>query len=120
MSKCQELIYCYEVMKARSLYKLVQDFCPPDKYVPVDPRIDRFPRYTFKMATRSGKTKVMSLAIVWSHFNALKEKDSALARNFLVLAPNVIVFEGLKEDLEDGRIFHQDPLIPLNGNTNGT
>ena len=108
----ETLIYCYEVMKARSLYKLVQDFCPPDKYVPVDPRIDRFPRYTFKMATGSGKTKVMSLAIVWSYFNALKEVDSTLARNFLVLAPNVIVFERLKEDFEDGRIFRQDPLIP--------
>lgn len=108
----ETLIYCYEVMKARSLYKLVQDFCPPDKYVPVDPRIDRFPRYTFKMATGSGKTKVMSLAIVWSYFNALKEKDSPLARNFLVLAPNVIVFERLREDFEDGKIFRQDPLIP--------
>jgi type III restriction enzyme len=108
----ETLIYCYEVMKARSLYKLVQDFCRPNKYVPVDPRIDRFPRYTFKMATGSGKTKVMSLAIVWSYFNALKEKSSSLARNFLVLAPNVIVFERLREDFGDGKIFRHDPLIP--------
>ncbi|MEM4409315.1 MAG: DEAD/DEAH box helicase family protein [Candidatus Caldarchaeum sp.] len=108
----ETLVYCYEVMKARSLYKLVQDFCPPDEYIPVDPRFDNFPRYTFKMATGSGKTKVMSLAIVWSYFNALKEKDSPLARNFLILAPNIIVFERLREDFEDGKIFRQDPLIP--------
>ena len=34
---------------------------------------DAWSRYAFKMATGSGKTKVMSLAIVWSYFHALRE-----------------------------------------------
>jgi type III restriction enzyme len=32
--------------------------------------------------------------------------------NFLVIAPNVIVFERLKVDLEGGRIFRELPLVP--------
>ena len=48
------------------------------------------------MATGSGKTLVMALAIVWSYFHARREPGSPLSTNFLVLAPNVIVFERLR------------------------
>jgi type III restriction enzyme len=64
------------------------------------------------MATGSGKTKVMSLAIVWSYFHSLFEEGSTLARDFLIIAPNITVFERLKEDFGDGKIFESDPLIP--------
>jgi type III restriction enzyme len=68
------------------------------------------------MATGSGKTKVMSLAIVWSYFHALREPESTMARHFVVIAPNLTVFERLKEDFrpEEGGadIFDRDPLIP--------
>jgi type III restriction enzyme len=78
---------------------------------------DAWSRYAFKMATGSGKTKVMSLAIVWSYFHALRESDSPMARHFLVIAPNLTVFERLKEDFkpEGGGpdIFDNDPLIPV-------
>ncbi|MGB4595425.1 MAG: DEAD/DEAH box helicase family protein [Anaerolineaceae bacterium] len=73
---------------------------------------DLWPRYAFRMATGSGKTKVMSLAIVWSYFHALRESDSPMAKNFVVIAPNLTVFERLKQDFGDGRIFDTDPLIP--------
>lgn len=55
----------------------------------------------------------MSLAIVWSYFHALRESDSPLARHFVVIAPNLTVFERLKEDFGNGRIFDHDPLIPV-------
>ena len=55
----------------------------------------------------------MSLAIVWSYFHALRESDSPLARHFVVIAPNLTVFERLKEDFGNGRIFDSDPLIPV-------
>jgi len=64
------------------------------------------------MATGSGKTKVMALAIVWQYFNAVREDDEQYAKTFLVLAPNVIVFERLKEDFANGNIFRTDPLFP--------
>lgn len=69
-------------------------------------------RYAFKMATGSGKTYVMALIIVWSYFNRIKENDTMYADNFLVIAPNVIVYERLAKDFSDNRIFHELPLIP--------
>ncbi len=70
------------------------------------------PRFACKMATGSGKTLVMALVIVWSYFHARREPGSPLATNFLVLAPNVIVFERLRVDFENGRVFRELPLIP--------
>lgn len=78
----------------------------------ITPEEDLWPRYAFRVATGAGKTKIMSLAIVWSYFHALRESDSPMAKNFLVIAPNLTVFERLKEDFGDGKIFDRDPLIP--------
>jgi type III restriction enzyme len=107
----ETLIYLYEVRQLRSLYELARNF-PPERPFLIRPEEDRFARYVFKMATGSGKTKVMSLAVVWSYFNAIFEPNSTLPRIFLVIAPNVIVYERLKVDFADGRIFAEDPLIP--------
>jgi len=57
------------------------------------------------MATGSGKTMVMALVIVWAYFHARREPNSPLSTNFLVLAPNVIVFERLRIDFENGNVF---------------
>lgn len=75
------------------------------------PRED-LPRMAVKMATGSGKTVVMALAIAWSYFHRRFEPESDLADNFLVVAPNVIVFERLRQDFEGGRVFHGLPIIP--------
>lgn len=72
-------------------------------------------RYVVKMATGSGKTKVMSLALVWSFFHKTYEPGSALSRNFLVIAPNIIVLDRIYKDFQGLRIFFQDPVIPDNG-----
>ena len=64
------------------------------------------------MATGSGKTKVMSLAVAWQFFNAVAEAREDFAKSFLLIAPNVIVFERLRTDFEGGRIFSTDPVIP--------
>ena len=70
-------------------------------------------RCAFKMATGSGKTVVMAMAIVWSYFNArLGSGVRAYADNFLIVAPNVIVFERLEKDFASNKIFHALPLIP--------
>lgn len=57
-----------------------------------------------KMATGSGKTKVMTLALAWSYFHKLYEADSQLARNFLVIAPNIIVLDRIYKDFQGLRI----------------
>jgi hypothetical protein len=53
------------------------------------------------MATGSGKTKVMALAIAWQYFNAAVEGREEFARTALLIAPNVIVFERLREQAEE-------------------
>ena len=40
----------------------------------IKPEDDEWARYAFKLATGAGKTKCMSLAIVWSYFHALTGK----------------------------------------------
>jgi len=62
-------------------------------------------RYVIKMATGSGKTKVMSLALAWSFFHKLYEPDSVLAHNFLVITPNIIVLDRIYKDFQGLRIF---------------
>lgn len=111
----ETLIYLWEVRGIRSLSAMIAEFGGEDRETAalgVNPEEDRWPKYAFKVATGAGKTKIMSLAIVWSYFHALRESDSAMARNFVVVAPNLTVFERLKEDFGDGRIFDRDPLIP--------
>jgi len=112
----ESLIYLWEVRGIRSLSNIISEFGGDDRETAalgVHPEEDRWARYAFKLATGTGKTKVMSLAIVWSYFHSLRESDSPLARHFVVIAPNLTVFERLKEDFGNGAIFDKDPLIPM-------
>lgn len=111
----ETLIYLMEVRGLTSLSAITAEFGGPEAELAalgINPEEDRWPRYAFKVATGAGKTKIMSLAVVWSYFHALRESDSPLARHFVIIAPNLTVFERLKEDFGDGRIFDADPLIP--------
>ena len=71
-------------------------------------------RLVIKQATGTGKTKVLSLLIVWSYFNKVFEDNTELSKNFLLLAPNTIVLDRLKDDIEGLKIFNNDPMIPPN------
>ena len=115
----ETLIFLLEVRRISRLTSLVSEFGGASAEIAalgVDPECDQWAKYAFKMATGAGKTKVMSLAIVWSYFHALRESDSPMARHFVAVAPNITVFERLKEDFappEGGpTIFDSDPLIP--------
>ena len=69
-------------------------------------------RYALKMATGSGKTWVMAMAVIWARFHKLWVENSELSTNFLIVAPNVIVYQRLERDFAANRIFHKLPLIP--------
>ena len=69
-------------------------------------------RYAIKMATGSGKTWVMAMAIVWARLHKQRVPNSPLSTNFLIIAPNVIVYQRLERDFEANRIFYELPLIP--------
>ena len=73
---------------------------------------ERLRRYAFRMATGSGKTWVMAMAVVWAHLHRRLVPGSPLSANFLIVAPNVIVYERLRKDFEGNRIFGELPLVP--------
>lgn len=107
----ETLIYLYEIQKARTRKDLLERFAFDSRNLRLPP-YDDFARYGIKMATGSGKTKVMALAVIWHYFNAVREDDTQFAKTFLIIAPNVIVFERLKTDFHGGFIFRTDPMFP--------
>jgi type III restriction enzyme len=109
----ETVIWLYEVRKARDKYDLIRF----DASGAVSPGMfpESWPRYVLKLATGAGKTKVLSLLITWSFFHKLYERDSTLSRNFLVIAPNIIVLDRLRADFDGLKIFFNDPILPPNG-----
>ena len=69
-------------------------------------------RYAFRMATGSGKTWAMAMLMVWAHYHKKRVPGSPLSTNFLLIAPNVIVYQRLERDFGSNRIFHELPLVP--------
>ena len=76
---------------------------------------ENWTRYVLKLATGVGKTKVLSLVVAWSYFHKTYEPNSELSKNFLMIAPNIIVLDRLRDDFDALRIFYDDPVIPENG-----
>jgi type III restriction enzyme len=107
----ETLIYLYEVACMRRHKALLEKYAGANQNLRLL-QYDEFARYAVKMATGSGKTKVIALAIAWHFFNAVAEGRDEYARTALLLAPNVIVFERLRTDFANGRIFRVDPIIP--------
>ncbi|CFX18355.1 Type III restriction enzyme, res subunit [Candidatus Filomicrobium marinum] len=115
----ETFIYLIEIRGLTSLSSLIFEYGGPNaetEALGIKPEDDEWARYAFKLATGAGKTKCMSLAVVWSYFHALRESGSEMAKHFVIIAPNLTVFERLKEDFrpEGGGpdIFMTDPLIP--------
>jgi type III restriction enzyme len=107
-------IWLYEVEKATDPYSLIRY----DSTGLVSTGMfggETWARYVLKLATGAGKTKVLSLLMAWSYFHKRYEADSTLSRNFLLIAPNIIVLDRLLDDFAGLRIFFADPVIPDNG-----
>lgn len=109
----ESVIYLYEVANYKDKYDLLR----LDESGRVSPGMfpENWTRYIVKMATGTGKTKVLGLVLVWSFFHALYEKDSPLSKNFLLIAPNIIVLNRLRKDFEGLKYFFEDPFLPDDG-----
>ena len=109
----ETVVYLHDVAKIKS----PQDLMKFDSSGAVSHTMfqEDWPRFVIKMATGSGKTKVLSLLAAWSYFHKLYEADSDLSKNFLLIAPNIIVLDRLRADFEGLRIFKNDPVLPRNG-----
>lgn len=109
----ETVIWLYEGAKVKDKYDLIR--YNSTGVLSAGMFTEEWLRFVIKMATGAGKTKVMSLMIAWAYFHKKYEQDSLLAKNFLLITPNVIVFERIKNDFEGLKIFFNDPVLPDNG-----
>ena len=109
----ETIIYLYEVVGVKDKYDLIK--YDSSGAVSAGMFDEDWLRLVVKMATGSGKTKVMSLIITWCYFHKLYEEDSKLSTNFLLIAPNIIVLDRLRTDFDGLKIFFNDPLLPDDG-----
>jgi type III restriction enzyme len=109
----ETIIYLVDVVGAKDKYDLMR--FDGSGAISTGMFDESWRRYVIKMATGTGKTKVLSLILAWSYFHKLYEPDSPLARNFLVIAPNIIVLDRIHKDFSGLRIFFEDPVLPESG-----
>jgi type III restriction enzyme len=110
----ETIVYLYDVVGAKDKHDLMR--FDATGVVSGSMFDESWRRYVIKMATGSGKTKVLSLALAWSFFHKTYEPDSTLARNFLVITPNIIVLDRIRKDFDGLRIFlKDDPVLPDDG-----
>lgn len=109
----ESIIYLYEVKAVKDKHDLGR-FDSSGQFIPAN-LPENWRRFVVKMATGSGKTKVIALVIAWSFFHKCYEKNSQLSRNILLVAPNIIVLDRLVRDFDGLRIFYDDPVLPENG-----
>ena len=106
----ETIVYLYDVVGVRDKYDLMR--FDSSGNVSAGMFDESWRRFVIKMATGSGKTKVMSLVLAWSFYHKLYEPESELSRNILVIAPNIIVLDRIYHDFQGLRIFFEDPVIP--------
>lgn len=109
----ETIIYLYEIAQVKDKYDLIR--YDSSQAISAGMFPETWNRYVIKMATGSGKTKVLSLLLAWSYFHKLYEEDSTLSRNFLVITPNIIVLDRIRSDFDGLKIFFSDPVLPDNG-----
>ena len=110
----ETIIFLYDVVGVKDKYDLMR--FDSSGAVSTGMFDETWRRFVVKMATGSGKTKVLSLVLAWSFYHKLYEPESGLARNFLVITPNIIVLDRIYKDFQGLRIFlKDDPVLPDNG-----
>lgn len=118
-------IYIHEVIKSKNIFEAYQYFSP-DLLLEGDGSLAELakakyshPKYAIKMATGTGKTFVLQALLIWQYLNAKHEKGN-YSKNFLVVAPGLIVYERLldafigkeREDGE-GRDFEKSDVYKM-------
>jgi len=110
----ETIVYLHDVVRVKDKYDLMR--FDSSGAISAGMFDETWRRYVVKMATGAGKTKVLSLVLAWSFFHKTYEPESDLARNFLVIAPNIIVLDRIYKDFQGLRIFlKDDPILPDDG-----
>jgi type III restriction enzyme len=96
-------IYAHEVLQAETLMELYQRVAAESWLsLPKYDEVQRatHPKYCLKMATGTGKTWVLQALMFWQLLNAARApEDARFTRNFLVVAPGLIVYQRLLDAL---------------------
>jgi type III restriction enzyme len=109
----ESIIYLYEVAQAKDKYDLIR--FDSSGRVSTGMFDEMWTRYVVKMATGAGKTKVMGLTLVWAYFHKHYETNSPLSKDFLIIAPNIIVLNRLRKDFDGLKMFKEEPFLPDDG-----
>jgi len=109
----ETIIYLTDIVKVKDKYDLMR--FDSSGSVSANMFDEEWRRFVIKMATGAGKTKVLSLILAWCYFHKTYEPESGLARNFLLITPNIIVLDRIRTDFDGLRIFFEDPILPDNG-----
>lgn len=93
-------IYIHEVLKTKNTFdtcNAIRSFSGFDidiERISGD-KYQNYPKYCHKMATGTGKTWVMHALLLWQYLNAAEGQGEGYSRNFLLIAPGLIVYERL-------------------------
>ncbi len=118
-------IYIHEVIKSKNIFEAYQHFSP-DLLLEGDGSLAELakakyshPKYAIKMATGTGKTFVLQALLIWQYLNAKHEKGN-YSKNFLVVAPGLIVYErlldafvGKERENDEGRDFEKSDVFQM-------
>ena len=112
-------IYVHEILGIKSVREMYLSIYPEllQEMDLLDLKKDKYeyPKYCIKMATGTGKTWVLEALLIWQYLNSKYEEKEGVkySRNFLIVAPGIIVYERLLDAYlgkrkEDGtRSFEQ-------------
>jgi len=94
-------IYLHEILKVNSVLEIYEkcdkELIPKFNHTLLAKEKYKVPKYAMKMATGTGKTWVMNALFMWQYLNARSEKERSgrFSKNFLLIAPGLIVYERL-------------------------
>ena len=95
-------IYVHEVLKVENVWDLYDKVWNQVRFESgagldhLEWKRFQFPRYCMKMATWTWKTWVLEALVVWQYLNA-KAWNEKFTKNFMVVAPWLIVYDRLKD-----------------------
>ena len=95
------IIYIHEVLKKNRVIEAYEEIAPQlllergSGMEHLSDAIYSYPKYAVKMATGTGKTWVLEALVVWQYLNAKHQEDGNYTKNFLVIAPGLIVYDRL-------------------------
>lgn len=94
-------IYVHEVLNVKNVHDMYMsinpEFLQDMNQINLRNHKYKHPKYCIKMATGTGKTWVMHALLIWQYLNAKHTNNDNIkySKNFLVIAPGIIVYERL-------------------------